>query len=1161
MSDFVHLHCHTEFSLLDGAIRIKDLCAKAKDYGMNAAAITDHGNLFGALKFYITAKDFGIKPIIGCEVYTCPDHTDKSSANANIRNHLILLAQNKTGYHNLAKLVSHGYLHGFYRKPRVDKGLLKQYAEGLICLSACIAGEVPKKYRKEGMDAALQAAREHAAIFPGRYYLEIQSNGLREQVEANEGLYQIAEELKLPLVATNDCHYLNADDVDAHDVLLCIQTQSKVDDVNRMRFETRELYYKTSEEMEKDFAHVPESISNSGLIADMIEDYNFDLKSHHFPLYELPEGVTLEDEFRELSRKGLERRLAKMPYTADAEAYRQRLNFELDVICNMGFPGYFLIVQDFINWAKDNNIPVGPGRGSAAGSLVAYALRITNLDPIPYNLLFERFLNAERVSLPDIDVDFCEAKRQQVIEYMSRKYGSDSVAQITTFGKMLAKAAVRDVGRALGMSFAETDRIAKLIPNDLKMTVKKALDQEPDLKALYLGDEATRRLLDTAMRLEGLHRHASVHAAGLVVSDKPMVEYLPVYRGKGESDVVTQFDMKMVEKVGLVKFDFLGLRNMTVIDDALRNIATAGKDVPDLDSLPLDDPATYRLYANGDTDGIFQVESSGMRSYLRQLKPSVFEDVIAMLALYRPGPLKSGMVSEFIQRKHGKIQVTYPLPSLEGCLKDTYGVIVYQEQVMQIAQIVAGYTLGGADLLRRAMGKKNAEAMAAERSKFVSGAVERNVPPAKAEEIFDLMEKFAEYGFNKSHSAAYALISYHTAWLKTHYPTEFMAALLSSEMSDQDKLLKYISACKDMGVTVLPPDVRRSQWKFTVQDGAVIFGLGAIKNVGEEAVRELVAARDADGPFASLLDMCCRVPLRKMTKRVLESLIKSGACDSFGVSRAGLLASLDEVTAKAQRKNKDKDSGQMSLLAMMPEDTAPQCPGIGYDCPESAMPEWEHDAISRCEKEALGFYFTSHPLQPYRREMIRLGLVPLEELRELPPDASFKSAVLINIDKLRFDKRDRRWALLQIEDLTASGMAFCFADAYEQYKDMLLPDTPLILEGRISRPRDEEDSSPPDGEDAPPKEIKCIVDKVRLFEDARAESDEPYCIDLTCNDTTAARLADLESVLCLHKGTVPVHVTLNLGATWCRLELNAHKVMPCPALDHALHQWAGEINA
>ncbi|MDL2317409.1 DNA polymerase III subunit alpha, partial [Desulfovibrio sp. OttesenSCG-928-A18] len=778
--------------------------------------------------------EYGLKPIIGCEVYTCHDHSDKSSELANTRYHLVLLAQNITGYHNLVKLVSHGALHGFYRRPRVDKALLRQYGEGLIALSACIAGEVPRTFERRGMDAAMAVTREYAEIFPGRFYLELQSNGLAEQERANKALLHIAEALELPLVATNDCHYLDARDVEAHDVLLCIQTQAKVTDEKRMRFETRELYYKSPEEMEKAFAHVPEAVRNAGRIAGLCEDYAFDLKSYHFPVYEPPEGMSLAEAFRDLSRSGLQRRLGKMPYPVDRAVYEARLEEELDVICSMGFPGYFMIVQDFINWAKDNDIPVGPGRGSAAGSLVAYALRITNIDPIPYKLLFERFLNPERISMPDIDVDFCEAKRHLVIEYMIRKYGSGSVSQITTFGKMLAKGVVRDVGRTLGMSFQETDKIAKLIPADLKMTIKKALDLEPELKAMYDGDASIRHLLDISMRLEGLSRHASIHAAGLVVSDKPMTDYLPVYRGKREEDVVTQFDMKMVEKVGLVKFDFLGLRNMTVIDDTLKNIAAQGEPAPDLDSLPLDDADTYKLYSNGDTDGIFQVESSGMRSYLRQLKPSVFEDIIAMLALYRPGPLKSGMVTEFIQRKHGKVKVSYPLPGLESCLKDTYGVIVYQEQVMQIAQIVAGYSLGGADLLRRAMGKKDPAAMAAERSKFVQGATERGVPENKAEEIFDLMEKFAEYGFNKSHSAAYALISYHTAWLKTHYTKEFMAALLSSEMGDQDKLLKYVAACRDMNVCIEGPSIQDSHWKFTVNRGAILYGLGAIKNVGEE---------------------------------------------------------------------------------------------------------------------------------------------------------------------------------------------------------------------------------------------------------------------------------------------------------------------------------------
>ncbi len=1161
MSDFVHLHCHTEYSLLDGAIRLEELCAKAKDFGMPAVAITDHGNLYGALYFYLTAKKIGIKPIIGCEVYTCPDHTDKTPETGRTRYHLVLLAQNTTGYHNLVKLVSHGALHGFYTRPRVDKPLLRKYSEGIIALSACIAGEVPRVYMREGLAAATAAAREYADIYPDRFFLELQSNGLKEQEDVNAGLLRIAEETGLPLVATNDCHYLNAGDVDAHDVLLCIQTQAKVTDEKRMRFETRELYYKSPEEMEAAFAHVPEAVENAGRIAAMCGDYEFDFKTHHFPKYELPEGVTLDEEFCRLARTGLARRLEKIPYEVDRDAYEARLEHELKVICGMGFPGYFLIVQDFINWAKDNDIPVGPGRGSAAGSLVAYALRITNIDPIPYNLLFERFLNSERISLPDIDVDFCESKRYQVIEYVYGKYGADSVAQITTFGKMMAKGVVRDVGRALGMTFQETDRIAKLIPADPKMTIQKAMTQEPDLARLYASEPEIKKLLDTSMRLQGLSRHASIHAAGLVVSDLPMHEYLPLYRGKREEDMVTQFDMKMVEKVGLVKFDFLGLRNMTVIDDALKNIASQGKEQPDLDTLPLDDVQTYKLYAGGETDGIFQVESSGMRQYLRMLKPTVFEDIIAMLALYRPGPLKSGMVSEFIKRKHGQMEVSYPLLSLESCLKDTYGVIVYQEQVMQIAQIVAGYTLGGADLLRRAMGKKDPEAMSAERSKFVSGALERGVTREKADEIFDLMEKFAEYGFNKSHSAAYALISYHTAYLKTHYTTEFMAALLSSEMGDQDKLLKYVAACKDMGVSVLTPSVQTGQWKFAVHEGNIVFGLGAIKNVGIEPVREIVAAREKDGPFHSLLDLCCRVSSRKVTKRVLESLIKGGACDCFGVSRAGLLASLDAVVVKAQKKAKEKESNQISLFSMVPDEAPAATPGIGFDCPEQAMPEWDNALLSKFEKEALGFFLTSHPLLPYRREMVRQRLLPLEECRDLPPDSPFKAAVLATGVKEFFDKRNNRWGRVMVEDLTAQATCFCFSDAYAKYRELFATDVPLCIEGRISRMRDEEQTETPEGEDAPLKEIRLTCDKVIPLAEACALSNEPVFIELPSADNRenglAERLEGLKTILDRHKGGVPVHVMLHLGKTWCRMELSpAHTVTPGPGLDHDLGLWA-----
>lgn len=1159
MSEFVHLHCHTEYSLLDGAIRLKDLCARAKDQGMPAAAVTDHGNLFGATHFYNYCKDVGIKPIIGCEVYVCHDHTDKESELARRRFHLILLARNNDGYHNLVRLVTRGFLDGFHYKPRVDKEQLRKYSEGIIALSACLAGEIPRALINKGMDAAEALTREYMDIYPDRFYLELQSNGLKEQEILNGKLLELAERTKLPLVATNDCHYLNADDADAHEVLLCIQTQTTMDDPKRMKFETRELYYKSIEEMEKSFSHVPEALSNTLRIAEQCNvSMRFD--QHFFPVYNLPEGMTLDTEFRRLAEEGLERRLAKHPDRdkLDIPRYHDRLQRELSVILEMGFPGYFLIVQDFINWAKDHGIPVGPGRGSAAGSLVAWALRITNLDPLPYNLLFERFLNIERVSLPDIDVDFCERRRGEVIRYMVDTYGEDAVAQITTFGKMKAKAVVRDVGRALGMSFAETDRIAKLVPDDLKMTIKKALDLEPDLADLYRTDPQITRLLDTSIRLEGLSRHASTHAAGVVVSDKPMDEYLPLYRGK-KGELVTQFDMKMVEKVGLVKFDFLGLKTMTLIQDTLDAIRHQGKDVPDLDNLALTDPATYDLYARGDTDGVFQVESSGMRQYLRQLKPSCFEDIIAMLALYRPGPLGSGMVDEFIKRKHGEVPVVYPLPMLEECLRDTYGVIVYQEQVMQIAQIVARYTLGGADLLRRAMGKKNPEAMAKERSTFVKGAAENGIPREKADEIFDLMEKFAEYGFNKSHSAAYALISYYTAFLKVHYKVEFMAALLTSEMGNQDKVLKYVSTCNDLDIEVLQPSVNRSLRAFSAFEGKVVFGLGGIKNVGDEAIREIVEAREADGPYASFLDLAGRVNLRKVTKRVLESLVKGGACDCFGVTRAALLAALDAVVARAQKRAKDKSSNQISLLSMAPQMEVPATPGIGFDCPEQETPEMEESEKLKFEKEALGFFLTSHPLLPYHKEMERLRLMPLEEARELFPGSEVKCAVLVtSLKEVLTKSRGERMAFVGIEDLTGHGEVTFFPKAYAEARELLKSEQPLVLEARLdAKTEDGYNSDSEEEEEDAPKELKMLGNKVTLLAEACRNSDAPICVHIPSTHLGEEHILALRAILERHAGPVEAEAQVMLDGYQCILRLGGrYTIQPGPALEQDLAQWS-----
>ena len=1152
MSDFVHLHCHTEYSLLDGAIRIKDLCSKAKEYGLPAAAITDHGNLFGALNFYLAAKKAEIKPIIGCEVYVSGGaHTDRSPEQAKNRFHLVLLAMNMTGYQNLVKLVSTGHLHGFFYKPRVDMELLQRHNEGLIALSACLAGQVPRTYLRNGMDEALKVAKDYASIFQDRFYIELQSNGLEEQVRANKGLIEISDHLGLPLVATNDCHYLSKEDVEAHDILLCIQTAACVNDEKRMRFETKELYYKPPQEMELDFSHVPQALENTVAIAERC-DLDFDLKTLHFPVYELPEGKTLHDEFVELSQQGLRERLEVLPYRneIDEPGYWKRLEVELDVIATMGFEGYFLIVQDFINWAKDNKIPVGPGRGSAAGSVVAWALRITNLDPIRYNLLFERFLNIERVSMPDIDVDFCERRRVEVIEYVTRKYGEGSVAQITTFGTMKAKAVIRDVGRALGMSFGETDRIAKLIPDDLKMTIDKALDAEPDLRKLVSDDQTVARLIEVSRRLEGLCRHASTHAAGVVIGDKPLECYLPVYRGKN-NETVTQFDKNMVEKVGLIKFDFLGLRTMTLIQDTLDIIdAQEGKTAPDLDTLPLDGPGTedtYALYSKGDTDGVFQVESSGMRRYLRQLKPSCFDDIIAMLALYRPGPLGSGMVEQFIRRKHGIEEVIYSLPQLEETLKETYGVIVYQEQVMRIAQIVANYTLGGADLLRRAMGKKKAEAMAEQRERFLEGAKENSIPASKANEIFDLMEKFAEYGFNKSHSAAYALISYYTAYLKTHYPTEFMAALLSSEVSNQDKVLKYIFSCKDMGIEVLPPNVNQSRWEFSVHGGKIVFGLSGVKNVGNEAIKEIVNQRNEDGDYKSMLDFCQRVNLRKVTKRVIENLVKSGAMDCFGCSRAGLMAALETVVGKAQRMAKDKESGMGSLFSLMGSEPK-TLPGIGLNCQEQNTEEFPDEVKSRFEKEALGFFLTSNPLLPFKGKCRRLQLNTLEDIVDMPDKAPVKLALLVTDKAEKYNKKGDKWAICQVEDLTGRMELLVFANVFQEMRPLLEQEAPLLVDASImvdDRDSDEENRA-----------IKLRAESAVLLESVPEEVGRPVRLPMPISILDNGGVAEFKDLIHQHKGKSPVHLEVVVDRTWGVLELGPEFcVTPSPDFDRAVDNW------
>lgn len=1153
---FVHLHCHTEYSLLDGAIRINDLTKKASSLGMPAAAITDHGNMHGAAYFYMSCKDYGITPILGCEVYVARDHTDSTSDLARIRHHLILLAKNKVGYQNLIALVSKSFVDGYYYKPRVDKGLLKQYSDGIIALSACIAGEIPRTLRANNafikgggtFTDAINIAKEYASIYPDRFYLEVQSNTLPEQSLVNEKLYELAHETKLPLVATNDCHYLNRDDVEAHDILLCVQQQRTEFDENRWKFDAKDLYYKTPDEMIQSFPDHPEAIENTLKIADECKGLEIQLKTppYHFPVYDLPEGMTLETEFKKLAREGLERRLEKHPKrdTLDVNLYRERLEMELKVICDMGFPGYFLIVQDFINWAKDHGIPVGPGRGSAAGSIVAWSLRITNLDPIPYHLFFERFLNVERVSMPDIDVDFCEDRRLEVVEYVSQKYGRDKVAQIATFGKMKAKAVIRDVGRAIGLSFQDTSRICKILGDDLGITLEKSLANNSEFKAEYDKNPASKRLIDICLRLEGLSRHASTHAAGVVVSDKPMHEYLPLFIRADKSnkkELITQFDMKVVEKVGLVKFDFLGLRTITMIDKAIKNIARQGKTPPDLDILPFDDPQIYDLYAKGDTDGVFQVESTGMRKYLRMLRPTCFEDLIAMLALYRPGPLNSGMVDEFCKRKHGEVEVTYPLPELEQCLKDTYGVIVYQEQVMQIAQITAQYTLGGADLLRRAMGKKKPEEMAKQRGIFLDGSGKRGVSEEKANEIFDLMEKFAEYGFNKAHSAAYAVISYYTAYLKKYFPVEFMSALLSSEIGNQDKILKYVAVCSEMNIKVKSPDIQKGRREFTPDNDCIIYGLGGVKTVGDEAINEIVRNREEKGPYKSFYDFCLRVNLRKVTKRVLENLIKAGALDCFGVSRNGLLAGMETVLAKVAKKLKEKESKQVSLLMFAPMEDEQSTGGMGFVCSEQSLPEWTEEEKINYEKEALGFYLTSHPLQAYKADFERLGIIPLEDIQHVENKTLVHTAVLVTGIKEIITKTGKKMAFLQIEDLTGHGELTIFPKKYEELRPYFAEESNnlfyLTATVDMNQPEENSYNEDNDEEEETKVEVKLLAENMVPLLEACESCNKEVCIDFGSKPIN--NIALFKQVLTKHKGNAPLSMWFTVDDEFsCQLKFD-----------------------
>ncbi len=1158
---FVHLHLHTQYSLLDGATQVDPLLETAKGFGMPAVAITDHGNLFGAIEFYQKAKKAGIKPIIGCEAYLAPRsrfdkegqgvHEDDYNhiGGANPYYHLILLAADETGYRNLMKLLTIANLEGYYYKPRIDKEVLRKHAAGLIGLSACLRGEIPfllaRGYEKE----ATAAAHEYQEIFgKENFFLEIQDNGLELQKTANRQLIELAKKENIPIVGTNDCHYLHKDDAHAHDVMLCLQTGKTFNMPNRMRFETQQLYFKSPEEMIRGFQEIPAAINNTLRIAEMI---NLDLKfgTFHLPHYEVPAGNSREAYLASLAQQGLERRFAQMRKDRQPlrPFYEARLKSELDVLNKMGYAGYFLIVWDIINYARTSNIPVGPGRGSAAGSLVAYALAITDIDPIEYGLIFERFLNPERVTLPDIDMDFCMDRRDEVIRYVTQKYGPDHVCQIITFGTMAAKAAIRDVARVLELPYAEADKLAKLIPNTLNITLEDALAQEPRLRQAAAADPKIGEVIDLAKRLEGLARHASTHAAGVVISDEPLTEHVPLYRGsKGET--VTQYAMGDIEKIGLVKFDFLGLRTLTVIDLAVKRVnekqAREGSPLLKLSEIPIDDPKTYALLGSGETTGIFQLESAGMRDLLVKMKPETFEDIIAILALYRPGPIGSGMVDDFIKRKRGQTKIHYEVPQLQEILKETYGVIVYQEQVMKIANVLGGFSLGEADLLRRAMGKKKPEEMAAQKAVFVERAAKNKITPAKAEKIFDLMEYFAGYGFNKSHSAAYALITYQTAYLKSHHPVELMTALLTSEMGNSDKVVKYITECRNMGIKILPPDVNESDKDFTVVSGGIRFGLAAIKNVGGGAIDSILAARQATGRFTSLFDFCSKIDLRKTNKRVIEGLIKCGAFDSTKAKRAALMEVLEPVMQEGAQHQKVKEAGQMTIFG----DPSSQSLGSPSRGALPEIPEWENSQIAKLEKEALGFYITCHPLTPFEEVMRKRSATPTEELGGIEDNREIRICGMVVQEKITTTKRGDRMAYLRVEDLTGSVEVIVFPDLYQTSASLFQQDIPLLINGTLDR-----------GEKGIKLKATAIF-PLQYQTGETAERSEPvkeadprYTITLSSEKVAPSTVGLLKEILLQFPGVIPVYLRVKAPDASGRATESVIAVDPRLSVDGSKH--------
>ncbi|KJJ84733.1 DNA polymerase III subunit alpha [Candidatus Omnitrophus magneticus] len=1140
-SGFVHLHVHTQFSLLDGACRIEELIKKTKEYGMTACAMTDHGNMFGTIEFYEEAVKAGVKPIIGAEVYVAPSSRFEKSVQAvkGAGFHLVLLAKNIEGYHNLIEIVSTGYLEGFYYKPRVDKEILTKFSKGLFALSACLKGEVAYYLMAGDNDRAKKAALEYNGIFGnGNFFLEIQDNHIPEQDVLNKKMVAFSRELNIPLVATNDVHYIDKLDARAHDALLCIQTQTTIESSDRMKFSTDQLYFKSPSEMKVSFKDTPEALENTVKIAEAC-NVSFKFNEIHLPVFKSPDTQDNTEFFRKLVMDG-----AKKRYGEITEPIEKRIKHEFDIIQKSGYVSYFLIVWDFINEARKLGIPVGPGRGSAAGSLISYAIGITNIDPLKYGLIFERFLNPARVTMPDIDIDFCFERRGEIIDYVVKKYSVDNVAQIITFGTMMAKGVLRDVGRVMGIPYAEVDKIAKMVPSDLGITLEEALAKEPELKSIYEKDPMVRSLIDVSRRLEGLNRHASTHAAGVVISDKPLKARIPLYKTP-EGQVTTGYTMNALEKIGLLKMDFLGLKTLTVIDQAIKIIKKTRDFNLDIETIPLDDKKTYELLADGATSGVFQLESSGMKDLLRKINPERFEDLIAILALYRPGPLGSGMVDEFIKRKNGTSSFVYEHLALEPILKETYGVIVYQEQVMQIVSALAEFSMSEADNVRKIMAKKKPEALADLRIKFFEGTDKHNVDRKVAEKIIDQIEYFAGYGFNKSHSTGYALISYQTAYLKANYTVEFMAALLTSERNNMDKISDYISEAVRMGINVLPPDISESYKDFTVSGKDIRFGLVAIKNVGENAVLSIIDTREKGGKFKSLYDFAERLDSRTANKKLLESLIKCGAFDSTGIYRSRAFAAIDKILESAQSAQKDKQKGQLSFFDTAPN--ADEFKSVFQGIPE--IPEWPDNELLLAEKEMLGFYISRHPLSNYEKLLNKYSTCKIAELSNLSDGQKVLIGGLINKVKITITKKNaQKMAIIRIEDLNGSLEVLVFPKLYAQVSSIIKEDALLYIDGRLDLK-----------EEIP----KILAEDIMPIDKVKEVYTKGVLIKLSTVGLEETLMMRLRILIQKYRGNIPVFIDFLAGDAKRKMRLaldNKLSVIPSDSLVDDLEKVVGEGN-